>query len=511
MSTALAAPRGRLTGLLTVGAVAGTALAVVLALAIDQPLLAVAVPLFVGVVAALYQLPLRAGLFGVLFLVLAFEGLQFGLGPSSFYDVPFFSAVGRVLFLNLSAITGVGPLRAPLIDVATLALFVASMVRHPRDGWAGTQPSVRAMHMALWASAGVAGLLIVLGTVQGGSFDESLWQVRQLLLFPIRAVLVMRALDCNTAELKTIGKLLVAASMLKALIGLWFYYVVAPAAGIELEFTTSHTDTLLFVPTLAMFIAQTLESRTPKQWLPSLFWVPLVFWGLVCNDRRVSYVSLAIGGIVMLVMSPPTPMKRVAARALLLLSPAVPFYVIAGWASEGKGFFFPVGVLKSLIVGEKRFEGAVDYRDLENMNVLYTWSQHKLLPAGFGQKFDMLFHLPDISTWFASWQYHPHNSYLWLLTIGGPIGFTVMVMPQIATLYLAARAYRASRDFTERVALLTAIATVIAFFNQMWGDMGTLSWTVSWTAAVAAAISAKLAMKTGAWPAVFRVKREYEL
>jgi len=41
--------------------------------------------------------------------------------------------------------------------------------------------------------------------------------------------------------------------------------------------------------------------------------------------------------------------------------------------------------------------------------VLYTWHQHPLLPAGFGHKFELLFQLPDISTWFETWQYHPHN------------------------------------------------------------------------------------------------------
>ena len=50
------------------------------------------------------------------------------------------------------------------------------------------------------------------------------------------------------------------------------------------------------------------------------------------------------------------------------------------------------------------------------------------------------------------------------------------------------------------------VATVIAFFNQAWGDMGTLSWTVSWMAALAAAVAAKLALRTGAWPKMLRVR-----
>lgn len=505
-----AARGGKLGGIVALGTVAVVAMGVLGALAAQQPLLAAAFPIFAGIGYALYKLPLRAGVMGVLFLVLALEGLQDPLGPEHLWDVPLLGDLAYASLYNLSSVTGVGFLRAPLVDVMTLMLFALSMARHPRDGWAGTQPTVRAMHMALWASAGCAVALMVLGAVQGGDTNEMLWQARHVVMFPVRAVVVMRALDCTNDELKMIGKLAVVAALVKAVVGLWFFYVVAPASGIELEFTTSHTDTLLFVPVLAMFLAKALEAKSLKAAVAGLPWAALVFWGMVANDRRVSYVSLCIGAVVMLVMSNATPMKRVLGRALLLAAPVIPFYVLAGWATDGKGLFFPVGILKSLVVGDTRHEGSVDYRDLENLDVLQTWSQHQLLPAGFGHKFDLLFPLPDISGWFTTWQFHPHNSYLWFMTIGGPVGFTLIFLPQVATLYLAARAYRHATDPTQRIALLTAIVTVIAFFNQVWGDMGTLSWTVSWTAAVAAAVSAKLAMKTGAWPAVFRIKREHE-
>jgi len=202
------------------------------------------------------------------------------------------------------------------------------------------------MHMALWASAGCALLLIPIGVAQGGDFDESLWQVRHLLLFPVRAVVIMRALDCTSDELKAIGRIVVGAALLKAVVGFWAFYVAGPALGVDLEYTTSHTDTLLFVPALAIVMAQLLEGRSPTAWLASLLWAPIVFWALVCNDRRVSYVSLFVGVAVMLVMSPSSPVKRVLGRTVAVLAPVLPFYVGAGWASNGKGFFFPVGVLK---------------------------------------------------------------------------------------------------------------------------------------------------------------------
>ena len=508
--TTLVATRGRFTALLALGAVGITALGILFSLTLQTPELAIAVPIVIAMAVVLYALPLRTGVLTVFFLVLALEGFQYRLGTGGVWAVPGLHEIGKVLLLNVSTQMGGGPIRAPIIDIVTLMLFAFSMTRAPADQWGARQPTVRAMHMLLWTSAGAAALLLLVGTLQGGTFDEGLWQLRHILLFPVRAVLLMRALDCSNAELKLIGKLIVGAALFKAVIGLYFLYFIAPGTGIKMEYTTSHTDTLLFVPALAIYIAQALESRKPQHIVAGFVWVPIVLWGLIANDRRISYASLAIGALVMLVMAPPTPVKKFWARALTFATPLIPFYVIAGWNSDGKGVFFPVGIFKSLIVGEKRFAEQVDYRDLENLDLLGTWANHKLIPLGFGHKFEQMFKLPNLGSWFTTWEYHPHNSYLWMMTIGGPLGGTLMMLPHLATLYLAARAYRASRDFVQRVALLTAIATVIAFFNQVWGDMGTLAWTPSWAAALAAAIAAKLAMKTGAWPAVLRVKREGE-
>ncbi len=507
----LGAPQGRLSAVLALTTVTLVGVVMLFALALGYPEAAVAVPLIVGVVYGLYKLPLKVSVLGILCLVLTLEGLEYTLGDFEHeWQVPLLYPIARVLLLNVSTVMGGGPLKFPIIDLATVALFVLSVTRHPRDGWVAKQPTVRAMHMALWTSAIAASALIVIGLMQGGSFTPAWWQARHMLMFPLRAVILMRALDYTGLELKLLGRLLVGAAVFKAAVGLWFFYGVAPGMDFEPQFTTSHADTLLFVPALGLYVARAIEARRGREVFGGLLWAGFVFWGLVANDRRISYVSLCIGVVVMLVMAPPTPMKRVLSRALIVATPLLPWYVLAGWGSDGKGWFFPVGVLRSLVVGEKVYAGQIDYRDIENLDVVYTWSQHKVLPMGFGHPFDLLIPLPDIAAWFADWQFHPHNALLWLFAIGGPIGFTLLMLPHLATLFLAARAYRASTDFTERVALLVCIVTVVAFLNQLWGDMGSLQRTASWVAALAAAIAAKLALKTRAWPTVLRVKREAE-
>jgi hypothetical protein len=202
-ATTLVAPRGPVSGALAFGAVALCVAAGLFAFTLENAWLAVAVPLVVGLVYALYRLPLRVSVLGLLFLALAFEGLQYALGSQDLWRVPGLNVVAEWLFWNLSTLTGIGPLRVPLIDLVTVALFVVALVRSKQDGWTSQAPGVRAMHSALWASAACAVVLMGLGALQGGSFDESLWQVRQVLLFPVRAVLVIWALDGTDVELRT--------------------------------------------------------------------------------------------------------------------------------------------------------------------------------------------------------------------------------------------------------------------------------------------------------------------
>ncbi|MBK7863670.1 MAG: hypothetical protein IPJ65_34710 [Archangiaceae bacterium] len=482
---------------LLLGAVLG---AMGLMLAIDQPLAAMAVPWAAALAwLVLYRLPLKVSVIGLLLLAALCEGLEWPLALG--WEAPF-HPLAKALLVNASALTGLAFLRAPVIDLLTVGLWVVALVRSRRAtgeaGWQSQTPGVRVLEVMLLVSAGTVLLLDGIGAVRGGNMSEGLWQLRHLLLFPVRCALLLRALDGTVRELKVVGALLVAVGVVKALIGIWFLYRVVYAQGRDVEFTTSHTDTLLFVPLLAMFFAQLVERFSWRHLWRSLPWVAIVAFGMVCNDRRLAYVCLAFSGLATLALTPNTRFKRAMVQVAACVAPIMPFYLLAGWTSQGGKLFWLARLVRSVVQGDPNQGNQADYRDLENLDVLFTWSNNKLLPYGFGHKMQQIFPLPDISPWFPAWEYHPHNQYLWLLTIAGPVGFTLMMMPQVVTAFLCARVYRASGDKTVRVAMLTGVGIVISFFCQVWGDMGTLSWTVTWMAALAAAFAAKLAWRTRA-------------
>ena len=476
----------------------GTGVGTAAGLTFDVPLLGVAVPLIAAATWALFQVPLKVSATALFLTTAFFEGLQLPLGGG--WEAPGFG-LARLFLNNLNQTTGIGVLRLPLTDLIAIVLALAAVVRRRDPTYVSHTPSVRPLNYALFGSAVMVVALDVLGTLQGGNFPESLWQLRHLLLFPLRTLLLLRAFDGSDLELKNLARALIFTAVLKALMGIYYVHSFVRPNGVEIEFTTSHTDTLLFIPLLVLYFNLMVEKVSGKLVLDGLVWLPIVFYGLVLNDRRLAYVCFAIAVLTTLLLSPPTKFKRLVLRVTLIIAPFIPPYVALGWTSQGGRLFWAARLAKSVIVGDPSQGNQADYRDLENVNVLFSWSKNPIIPSGFGHKFGGLFPLPDISKFMPTWEYHPHNQYLWLMSNGGPIGFTVIMLPLVITLFLCARTYQLAEGVWTRVWCLTGIGIVTSFFAQMYGDMGTLSWTPSWMAALAAALASKLAVRSGAWPA----------
>jgi hypothetical protein len=471
------------------------------AIAADEPLLAIAMPLLGAFIFVAYRFPLRITATALLLAGCFFEGLQGNLA----YDwSPPFMGVARLVMANLNSVTGIGILRLPLLDLMTLVLWALSAMRRDEPGFMSRTGIVRPLKLALLASALAVLGLDMLGTVQGGDFNESLWQLRQTLLYPLRTLVLLRAFDATVRDIRMVMRGLIFIAVVKSLIGIYFIHFVVRPIGGDVEFTTSHSDSMLFVPVLAWYFNELIERFNPRTLFRGMFWVPIVTYGMICNDRRLAYVSLAIAVLISLILAPNTRFKVALLRTVGFGLPVFIPYVLLGWDSTGGALFGPARLARSIIAGDPAQAGHADYRDVENVNVLYSWSQNPIVPSGFGHKMLQLFPLPDISSAMPMWQFHPHNQYLWFFAIGGPVGFTLMILPQALTLYLYARTYRFATEPTARAWCLTGMAIIAAFYAQMYGDMGTLSFTPSWMAALAAAMAGKLAVRTGAWPSAKR-------
>ncbi|GAC1345403.1 MAG: hypothetical protein NVSMB23_21510 [Myxococcales bacterium] len=442
---------------------------------------------------AALRAPLRVCVAGLLFLALVADSPQDN-PMDGFWRSPFF-ALGQVLCSNWSSTFGVAALPFSGMDLLCL-LLLARTVREAQ----GPAPLASALRAALAAFLGALLLLGAAGLARGGSFGSAYWQVRQIAFIPVFAWLLAHALT-GVQDHLLLGRLVVAAALTKASVGLYFAFAVAGAQGISPSYITTHADTLLFCLSITLVCLRWLEEPSTAHLLRCVWVVPVLLAAVWLNNRRIAWVGLSAVVASAWQLSRWNAAKRAVARLGLSAIPLVAAYLVAGWSSPGAAFK-PVAALRTLVAtrdGGRAADASTHSREIENFNLLQTVQRHPL-GTGLGHGYDEVVKGPSIASDFALYRYIPHNSVLWMLSVGGPIGFFLLWSPFVVGIYLAARAHRLARRPLDRVAALASVAAQLLFLVQAYGDMGTQSWSTAWLVAAALAVAGKLALSTGAWP-----------
>jgi O-antigen ligase len=216
---------------------------------------------------------------------------------------------------------------------------------------------------------------------------------------------------------------------------------------------------------------------------------------MVANNRRLAWVEIAASIITLYIISHRSKLKQLITRCLLLSVPVLMAYVAVGWNAQGK-IFAPIRTFRS--VGDGQVDPSTLYRDLENFNLIQMLKEHPLIGSGFGHPYKIVVVMPDIS-FFQEWRFMPHNSVLGLWAFTGWLGFTGLSIAAIVAVYLAARAYRATQLPVERTAAFTALAAIVIYWVQCWGDIGFSERNGIFLVGPAIAVAGRLAVSTGAW------------
>ncbi|PTL75773.1 exopolysaccharide repeat unit polymerase [Vitiosangium sp. GDMCC 1.1324] len=335
--------------------------------------------------------------------------------------------------------------------------------------------------------------------INGGEARVARWQWHQMMSLPLMVMCFNSAVR-GPKDFHILGRIIVVACCTKAILGAWFIVMIARPRGYYFEYATTHSDSMLYVTGLACVIWSWMEQPTRKHFWRMVWVVSIIMMGMHYNDRRLGYASFQLSLIFGYFISPWSGMKRKLTRVALLLLPLFPFYVAVGWANPS-GIFAPVGIFKSMLVGENLAKGQMDYRDIENLDDVHTWNRNPILGSGWGHPFDEVIKLPDISHAFADYLYHPHNSVLGLLAFGGVVGFSGLWMWIPIAVFLAVRAYHRAHEPLQRAGGLVALSVFVAYTQQCFGDMGSISWLGALLAAMAITCASQLSVVTNAWPA----------
>jgi hypothetical protein len=447
--------------------------------------------------AALFA-PLRACVFSLMFLGLAADAPQ-DFPMNGLWHSPLYS-VGELLCSNWSKTFGIRTLSFSGMDALALLLVLRTAV-HPRS-W----PIAPPLRYAMWGFLAAIASLALWGFARGGAIDSAYWQTRQLVYLPVFAWLLSQVID-GPADLTLLAPIVLGAALLKTVVGTYFAFAVARPQGLISPVVLSHSETMLFCLSTALVVVRWLEQPDRTSLRRCLWFVPTMLFIIWLNNRRVAYVELFAALAVIWTLARWNAAKVAVARAVLLATPVLVLYIAAGWNSNA-GAFKPVESIRTIVSPKKIDVGAdssTRWRDIENFNLSQTLQQHPL-GIGLGHEYDEVVKAPDISADFSLYRYVPHNSVLWMMAAGGPVGFFLLWSFFVTGMFLAVRSHRMATTPLERMAAVGAACALLLFLVQAWGDMGTQNWSTTWLVSAALAVAGKLSLSTGAWPSRLRLQ-----
>jgi hypothetical protein len=442
------------------------------------------------------KIPIRHSLLVLSFLCLTLENPSevFAWGK---WKSPL-ATLGALLLAHLKETLHSNALIFSGLDLALVLLAgiwaVRRMLGSPIDLRGHVPPAPPLRRAAFVCLAGIGGIWLF-GMVHAGfSFSNSLWQIFRVVYLPCVFLLFCAALR-GPADSRALGIALLCAALLRASLAIYIRHLFPNIR--DLDFATTHFDSMLFADAFLLVVVIFFQRPTLRNFGLAAATLPLLIWGMKANNRRLVWVELGLGLLVVYLITPMTRLKRRISQTVVLSIPLIAIYCAAGWNSSA-GIFGPVRKIRS--VTDSSYDTSTLWRDLENYNLYYTFKMHPFLGTGFGHEYTEQITLPAISADYSLYRYAPHNSILGMLAYEGVIGFAVTWLIIPIGIFFAVRSLDASRSPRDRAAALTSIGVLVVYMLHLYGDMALGTWTSVFTVAPALALTAKLAVAVGAWP-----------
>ena len=469
-----------------------------------SPVLACVPALGAGILFVLLKVPLRWSAATILFLLLVSQPTvdsNIAWVTPGLVATPF-NVLGDLL-IDASGVRL--PFKVAGVELLVLLLAAVGVHRRLSGSRVDGPPPPRMVSVLRFAVlAYLAGFLYAEGVGLARGQSASLWKIRYLLYVPGLCLFFYAAFR-NLKDFRAVGAAVVWAAQIRGLMAAWVQYVAGPTlTGGELADATNHGDSILFAMAIVIAIVPVLERSRPRDLLRAALLVPLPFWGIMLNRRRTAYAMLEVTLLVIFLMSSWRPWKRKLTRALLVLSPVVLLFLVAGWNSGGGGIFSPVHKLRTML--DPKIDPSTYWRDVEAWNVTRSMEGNPILGAGLGGEYQEFMFNDDVSGGYKEFRAWPHNTVLGLIFLCGFPGFLAIWLAYPAAVFLAARAYRAAKDPEQAGAALICIAAVICCLLLGWADTGAHFSQYRLCAALALALAGRLALAPGVWAAPGRVR-----
>ncbi len=377
----------------------------------------------------------------------------------------------------------------PFDLIILTVLIIASTRRDRRGGYVAPMKNTLLLVLAttvLWFTYGV---------VSNGDARAASWQT-YLVFSTVLLAFALAVTFRTAADFRGLAKWLLAAAVYRATMCWISYFTWArDLVGQSGAFLTNHEDTITWVVSILILIIHVVERRSTLVTMRSGVLILFFLGAIQFNSRRLAWVSLMMGLIVMYALFPQGPAKRRVNRAAKLAIPFVLLYVVVGWGRPNR-IFLPLRSLSSVSTEE---DASTLARNAENLGLIATANgSSSALGTGWGHPYHYLTLKYDISS-FELWRYVPHNSILGILAFTGALGFAGFWLPVPTSVFLNSRTALLGSDTKARGVAIIGASQLVVCANQLYGDMGLFSPSVMYVVAVSYAIALRLPTTAGVW------------
>lgn len=360
---------------------------------------------------------------------------------------------------------GLGSLHLEPADLLPVVLFAIYMIRSARTGerwWPKTQLS-----LAVAAMLAAVVFAEVWGIAHHGQIRESLFECRPFIYLAAAYLLTAVTIRTRSAIYAMLWALVIA-EVVKFFQALYVWINTrsfVPEPQNVLGHEEAMFETLFFIVLAVLWLfdirgrLRTVATRV----------APLVLFTDMINDRRVAWLMLGAGLMVVVViayrMLPQR--RRFLVRCGIATAFVLALYLPAYWNHTDGTLGKPADAVRSQFDPTPRDALSDEYRIDENANLKLNIAQAGLLGDGFGREIDYALPMPGLVTAIdSSILYVPHNSVLYVLMRLGLLGATAFWAMLGAAIIAGCRLAR-SHD-----KLLAAVGTIVAAMVVAWAFEG---------------------------------------
>lgn len=293
-----------------------------------------------------------------------------------------------------------------------------------------------------------------------GRLQIAVWQTRGIPM--IWAWSLVAFYFCRSvADIRRLLNVVTVAVVVKAMHSLTVLFTVHHGK-LEEEWLTSHEASLFMGVVLLYLTTRVVAWPGFGQKAKLLLPIAIIAYHWIVNDRRVSF--LGVGFSLIFAMSFLYKVIRpwhVGVGMILVVLGVV--QQVATWNS-------PNNWLRGIV--EPETDSSSDYREVENFNLYFQVANYPLLGVGYGNPFETPLELPNIVQLASLLAWVPHNSFLMIWSMGGPLNLASIGLFISFSIAAFVRLFRTTRDLELRTIAFVGFSSIVQWTLYAWADMG---------------------------------------